>query len=492
MLDGQLSSAVQKMTNFIAGTTLTRLVQSLAKVSFRFWLLAAFLLLAFLTGGGSRIDIQSLAILRPVSVLLCAVALMTLRREHFEGRRWLFAGAISTMILLILHVIPLPPYVWQTLPGRQELAQIDAMVGLGDIARPLTITPMNGWHAITSLFAPLAVLLIGIQLNRDDLYRLLSVVIALGALSGLIGLLQVIGSADGPLYFYRITNNGSAVGLFANRNHAAVLLASLFPMLAVFAAMGSGSGDVHNSRKLVAGAIAIILVPLILVTGSRSGLFASVIGLGAAALLYRSPAHEKKLRLSGKGKKIGIAPVLGGLAVLCLVFLTLFFSRAEAINRIFSENSGEDNRSDVWAVGIDIFWKYFPWGSGSGSFVEAFQIVEPNRLLDPTYLNHAHNDLIETAITLGVPGLIVLAVALLGYCRKSYGWWLRGKDSSRNTAFGRLSSVVIAIIFLASLADYPLRTPSMMCLFALLLLWFTERPYYKSSTDAPSPALGEC
>jgi O-antigen ligase len=469
-----------------AGSKLSRLNQIAAKSSFQFWLLAAFLVLVFLTGGASRVDVQSLLILRPVSALVCAMALISLRREHLEGHKWLLAGMGAILALSAIHLVPLPPGMWRALPGRQEIIEIDALVTLGDVWRPLTLAPMNGWHALSSLLAPLAVVLLGIQLNRDDLYRLLPLLIALGAISGLFGLLQAIGSAESSLYFYRITNNGAAVGLFANRNHAAVLLACLFPLLSVFVSTSTGTTDEQRSRQLVAAAFAIFLVPLILVTGSRSGLFIALAALGGAAILYRSPVAGRQVRRGGARKKIGALPVLGGVAVICLGFVTFFFSRAEAVERLFAEASGEDNRGDFWAVSIDLFWKYFPWGSGSGSFVEAFQIAEPARLLDSTYLNHAHNDWIEIAVTFGVPGLLLLGTAIFFYIRRSFGLWRRMNGNRRSVLFARMAGIAMALIAAASLSDYPLRTPTMMCVFALLNLWFIEADRARSSASAAS------
>jgi O-antigen ligase len=435
----------------------------------------------FATGGASRTDVLSLVILRPLSIIVCALACTTLNRAHFIGRAWLLGWAVSIFLLALLHLIPIPPSVWQSLAGREDVVDIENLAGLSDIWRPLTLAPMNGWHALLSLFAPLAVILLGIQLNRDDLFRLLPLVVALAALSGLLGLLQAIGDAQGSLYFYRITNNGSAVGLFANRNHAATLLACLFPMLAVYAATARGEADAMRMRQLLAAAIAIVLIPLILVTGSRSGLVSAVIGLTAAALLYRQPTDVRTIR-RGKPDSVKALPILGGIAVISLALLTYFLSRAEAIDRLFMEASGEDARTDFWAVSIDLFWKYFPWGSGSGSFVEAYQIVEPTRLLDATYLNRAHNDWVETAVTFGLPGVLTLAVALVTFGMRSYRLW-RGKDGrNRSVAFGRLASVMIAMIAIASTSDYPLRTPIMMGLFAICALWLTEAGRDRTST----------
>jgi O-antigen ligase len=451
-----------------------------SRPSWTFWVLGLFLTLLFATGGASRIDVQSLVILRPLSVIVCALALITLRREHLAQRKLLLGAFAAVFVLALLHVIPLPPALWQPLAGRDDMVDVEKLAELSGIWRPLTLVPMNGWHALFSLFVPLAVLLLGIQLNRDDLFRLLPLLIALAGVSGLLGLLQAIGDPQSALYFYRITNNGAAVGLFANRNHAATLLACLFPMLAVFASTAKGTTDEVRLRQLIAAAFAIVLIPLLLVTGSRSGLVSAVIGVFGAGLLYHRPTDVRPIR-RGVPNRIKALPILGVLTVISLGFLTFFFSRAEAIERLFADASGEDNRTDFWVVSLDLFWKYFPWGSGSGSFVEAFQIVEPTYMLDATYLNRAHNDWLEIAVTFGLPGVIGLTFASFAFVWRSYNLWRNADKARRHVSFGRLASACIVIITTASLSDYPLRTPTMMGVFAILALWFTESGRQRSS-----------
>jgi hypothetical protein len=447
--------------------------QPVSKPAPQFWLLAAFLVVVFMTGGASRIDVQSLPILRPLSVLMCAIALMSLRIKHLEGRRSLFAVFAIALVLALAHVIPLPASIWQALPGRGEIIAVDSLTGLKEQWRPLTIAPANGWHALSSLFTPLGVLLLGIQLDREDLRRLLPLIIGLGAVSGLVGLLQVISDPQGPLYFYRITNNGSAVGLFSNRNHAATLLACLFPLLAVYASIATGTEDQIRARQLLSASVAIVLVPLILVTGSRSGLISGLLGLVAAGLIYRRPAEGRKVRRGDGRKAIGLVPILGGITAISLGFLTFFFSRAVAIERLFAETA-DVSRFDYWILSVDMFWKYFPWGSGSGSFVEAFLIVEPANQLAAYYVNRAHNDWIETAVTFGVPGLLLLASSVILFALQGFKIWAVADGSRRSVAFARAASAAILIIAIASFSDYPLRTPTMMSLFALFLLWFSS------------------
>ena len=190
------------------------------------------------------------------------------------------------------------------------------------------------------------------QLDRDDLRLALPLLIVLGTMSGIVGVLQLAGGASGSLYFYNTTNNGSAVGLFANRNHAAVFLACLFPMLAIVAERSHGkSGDARNTRQLAATAIAIVLIPLILVTGSRSGMLSAIIGLIGGVMLYVSSGQTQRGSKTGRPP----VPVLALAVVACLVFATIYLSRAEAIERIFVENKTADVRADFWTSGMQLF-----------------------------------------------------------------------------------------------------------------------------------------
>lgn len=439
----------------------------------QFWTLAIFIAILFFTGGASRVDEQSLLLLRPLSVIVCAIALLTLKREHLAERQWLLAGFASIVILCILHLIPLPSSVWQGLPGREIIVEVDRLAALGDLWRPLTITPMNGWHALASLSTPLAVLLLGVQLDKANLYRLLPILLALAVLSGFTGMLQIMGDAKGPLYLYRITNNGSAVGLFANRNHAAVLLTCLFPVLATYASVSMGSVDQQRIKQFTALAACIILVPLILVTGSRSGMLLALPALVATALLYRKPVTGRIVRRGHTRFKLALGHVVAGGGVVSLFLLTIFYSRAEAWNRLFTESAVEGGRADFWRVGMQLIWTYFPFGSGIGSFVEVYQHHEPSRDLQPSYVNHLHNDWLETVLTGGIPAAIILLVASAFFIFRSVKLWQRNDQDRRTIKIARLGSVLIAMLALASIADYPLRTPIMMGVFAIACLWFT-------------------
>jgi O-antigen ligase len=438
----------------------------------QFWLLSAFLLVLFLFGGSSRQDVQSSIFLAPISILVCALAALTLRSEDLRGRGWLvciFGLVIGTALA---HIIPVPfdeiasPWPGETPTSIWDLLDDDA--GL----RTISTTPENAWMALLGLASPLGVLLLGLQLSRNDLFLLLSVLVVLGILSILLGLLQLIGGANSPFYLYRITNEGSAVGFFANRNHAALYLACLFPLLAVFAS----SDKLHSARsahkRFLAAAIGAVAVPLVLVTGSRSGLLISVIGICGGFLLYR-PVAKSRPPENTMWEKINGASLAVAAATVCLTFTTISFSRAVAIDRLFVGQPQSESRTEFWTVSADMFWRYLPFGSGSGSFAETYLLYEPLGLLDRTYLNRAHNDWIEVAVTFGIPGIICLAVALYYCVRRSVAVWKMPKHR-RSVLVARMASICLVMMAAASFSDYPLRTPALMGFATVLMLWIAE------------------
>ena len=443
------------------------------------WTLVVLLVAAFAMGGGARGDIVSLISLRPLSFVLLGIGLATLRFEHLCANRTAFAIAAGMIALAALHLVPLGPEWWHALPGRELLAAADRLSGAGDVARPLTMNPVAGWNAAYALAAPLAALMLAVQLERDLRKRVRHLLIGLGVISAMLGLLQAIGPAKGPLYFYRITNPASPVGLFANRNHNAVFLATLLPLLALVATSGRapvrGKPDRRPLLLSFALGAGMLIVSVVVVSGSRAGLGAVVAALAllpfVVGVTYRGAwdwlAHRPAGKTTAAPVPWRLAALVALVAALALLFLTA--GRETAFERF----AGEDSRGPSWALIIGLVRDYLPWGSGLGSFVEVFQIAEPDWHLRQTYLNHAHNDLLEVAMTLGLPGLALIAAVLVGLAAAT----IRLFRTRRNPAWreARAALVVLFLLAAGSLVDYPLRTPALACLFAALVPWLGQR-----------------
>jgi O-antigen ligase len=89
-------------------------------------------------------------------------------------------------------------------------------------------------------------------------------------------------------------------------------------------------------------------------------------------------------------------------------------------------------------------------------------------MLMPQYINQAHNDWLDIALTAGVPGLIIAVIALMMFARGA-GAALVSRGIS-----GHLRRAGIGIIFVvafASLSDYPARTPLISAVLAIAAIW---------------------
>lgn len=434
-----------------------------------YWTLLLYLALVFLIGGASRADVQSLMILRPLAVVVCGVALLTLRMEHVRAYRFLFWMAGLVFLLAGVHLIPLPPEMWQSLPGRDIVKQVDDAVGIKDAWRPLTLAPAEARNAFFALFVPFAALLLVVQLDIGNLKRLLTPLLAIGMFSGVIGIFQVAGDPNGPLYFYRITNNGSAVGLFSNRNHQAVLLLWLFPMIAFFASQSMKTENAIKLRLALAIGGISLLIPLILVTGSRLGIVLGLLALLCSWFIFRRP-EASGVRQRTERKNFTI-PIMAFLGVMVLILVTVMASRAEGLQRLMGTSVGEEDRSGAWRLASQIAMDNMPFGSGSGSFVPLFQTVEPLKSLSPVYFNHAHNDWLEISMTFGVAGVALLVAAVVAFGLGVRGLLRRGERPGSDILLARTGGAMVLLAGLASVVDYPLRTPSLACLFVVACCW---------------------
>ncbi|MCO4090755.1 MAG: O-antigen ligase family protein [Sphingorhabdus sp.] len=445
--------------------------------SFAFWGIFISLAAAFLMGGSSRADVQSLALLNPMMILCTGIALLTLRVEHWREHKRFLIWFGSIYICVAFYYLPSPLKLMQFLQTDAGVDEIRNSSNLTTFGQLESSAFPSAWQSLIFLFTPMAVLLFALQLKRAELGLVRHFLVFVGALSAIICVLQLSGGTDNPLYLYSVTNNGSAVGFFANRNHSAVFLACLFPILAVFASdrtsYGLGGTTWYRYFALI---LTLILVPLILVTGSRAGMFAAVVGLIGGALLYIPHISSRDRSKNAKF----IVPAVMLATIVCVVMITIFFSRAEAIERFFAETGYAKDRSDFWALSGQLFRQYYPFGFGPGSFSAAFQRDEPLSILDGVYLNRLHNDWLETALTFGILGIVWLLGASIYFVYRSFQLWILMDGTRSEVKIGRMSSVIIAILAVASVFDYPLRTPAIMSLMVLALLWFVRSPYQSS------------
>nr|WP_247714932.1 O-antigen ligase family protein [Qipengyuania mesophila] len=188
-------------------------------------------------------------------------------------------------------------------------------------------------------------------------------------------------------------------------------------------------------------------------TQSRSSLALLIlvlIVLAARALWYgRLSAHRPKPVLLGS---IGIALVLA---------LGILATNARTLQTIERFEDLEDSRPDIWADTLVAVDRYWPVGSGMGTFDEVFQVDESLETLVAPKAGRAHNDFLEISLEAGVPGILLVLAWLVWL---GIAWWrTRGGESGTLAGFSALALLCVA---LQSLIDYPLRNYAMWSLVA--------------------------
>ena len=457
------------------------------------------LVAAFALGGSSRGDVPAVVVLRPIAIAALGFGLWRLAPAHLAAHRFLVAFAAIALAVPILHLVALPPSLWAELPGHGFLAQIDRSAGLAPLWRPLSIAPESTRNALFAELVPLALLVHGVQLTDRELFRLLPVLLVLGALSATIATGQAVSGADISQSLYSTSTDGSAVGLFVNRNHQGLFLALMFPMLACASSMArpaDRSRRTSTQRRfllpLLAAACAVCLVPLLLITGSRAGLVLGLVAiLTVPVLILGQPPGSgllKRLRsgvrgasrpgpATRRGKAFTGALTLAVPVVVSGILLGAAYlsERTEAFDRLRASSIADDLRLRALPTIWSMVGHYWPAGSGAGTFEKAYFVAEPDGLLGAVFMNHAHNDWLEVVITCGFAGLALIVAAVAAFAWRTYravsARMQVPDDRSKSTQFVWLGLIIILLCALASLSDYPLRVPSLACVFVVAALW---------------------
>lgn len=427
----------------------------------------ALLVICMLGGGASRGDVLSLVYVRPAAIICIAFLLLLPLRREFRPLRapLILLGGLA--LLMCAQLVPLPPSLWASLPGHDRYAELVALSDSADAWRPLSLTPDLTIGSLLTLAFPLAGLLAYASMTPPQRALLLPILLIAACASALFGIVQVTGNPHGPAFLYNITHEGSSVGFFANRNHQAVFLAISFPMLRAWTLMPHPDAAYARLRAWIALGVGTLLVPLLLVTGSRAGIFLGIVGILAAYLL----APRNRLLSGFQSRTIGILFLAIPIALTGFVIL---LGRAIAIDRLISlDYLAAEARVEFAPITLAMARDFFPFGTGFGAFDAVFRGYEPDATLSPQYLNHAHNDLIELAITGGLPALILLLILLVWMTRRIW-FALRAKRGGATALRARLAAATILILFLQSLVDYPLRTPLLALVFAILCGWLSD------------------
>jgi O-antigen ligase len=418
------------------------------------WLSAFVLALALTFGGGTRQGLGSDGVPELFSLLLLAVALPR-AWPFLRGSRAALALTIGVIILPIVQLIPLPPWLWSVLPGRQLVVDILTAANIPLGWRPMTLIPGVTARALLSLLPAVAIFLATLSLDREERRLLLLVAVAIGIVSVFLAMLQVIGGQDSWLYFYKVTNASRGVGFFANANHFGAFMYILLPFAAA-ALGGMRTRSAAFGLAVFGGLVPALLFGLAL-SGSRSAIIMGVLSIVTTVPLLLGPeltrlGGRRTLAL-GAGFLLALLPLLAGLGLTAI------------LGRFGTQDVLTDARWGIAASTWAAVRNYFPFGSGVGTFPSVYPLSERTADLIPQFVNRAHNDLLETLLEGGFGSFILLLgflVWLSFVARRAIV-----QDLAVVGRQARAGVLVMVLLLLHSLWDYPLRTIALEVLFAL-------------------------
>lgn len=381
---------------------------------------------------------------------------------------------LALLVLWGVQFIPLPPGLWQHLPGRGPVYQGFTQLG---VTAPWLTLGLAPWHALASIawWIPAMALFMSIRVPGSPPARqVVWTIAAVAAVSVAFGSVQV---ASGSFYFYEITNYGDGPGFFANANHqGSFLLASL----ALWGCWAIGehrlAGPVAAklaSKQAVEAGIALLLTFGVIVSGSLACQLL-LIPVLAALVLVAFPNFRLPMPVA----------LLAAVAIIAAFALFLLFG--PAANDLTEKGViAGISRQDFLMTGTKILRDFAPFGSGTGTFVELYRWYENPAQVSTTFVNHAHDDLLETLIETGVFGLAAIGLFAGWFVRRAWALW----SGARRNAIQLAASIVIGTELIHSVVDYPLRTAAMSAVMAIacvLLVRQADMPRTRASAKSRS------
>ncbi|MEZ5844241.1 MAG: O-antigen ligase family protein [Hyphomicrobiaceae bacterium] len=464
-------------------------------------LTAAVLTWSIATGGGTAVGFTVDALGQLFAIPLLVVAVwswwVARRRVEFDGGGQGVGALLPVPILLVallvgLQVLPAPFQIPREGLGPTDIAGLSSSSTVPAGWPTVSVVPVATIAAGLSLLAPLAVFIAVGCLDKAPRRSLAVLVIALGLLSLALGLLQVAQGDGSRLRFYPYTNTTEAVGLFANRNHFSAQLYVVLMLGGAWLADGVGRAarSLRRGRQApleLAGYAAFVfaLLAAVALSRSRAGMALAIVAVAAIALMARAAN-----RSSGQGA--GQQGRGGGLAVIILLGSASLFALQFGMQRIFSRFEAalaEDLRWPLLEATVSSFWNSLPFGTGLGSFVPVYASVESAAHVFKGYGNRAHNDLAEVLLESGLVGAALLALFLGWFLIRAFRIWSRPIGDDRvDDLLQRAATVVIALLLLHSLLDYPLRTTSNAVMLAFACALLLPAPAAPVRAARPRPA----
>ncbi len=320
----------------------------------------------------------------------------------------------------------------------------------------LSLSPNGTVADLVYCIVPIGLFLGALTLAQKERSTLAIAIIGAAIVSAILGLAQRAGQGSS---FLQLFEDSRGQGFFANRNFQGALLYCTIPFLA---ALSFSQIEKMGKRPvvLVFNSLALLIVILIGIgaTASRSAtILAMVAVIASTFLLWRRDISATKANHSGT-------------KLVVLVFIVLITAQATllGISRIADTDLLGEGRAVIYSTSYQLLKDALPLGTGFGTFVPLYAMREqPDNILGG-FVNHAHNDWMEIILEGGIPTIAILAIFAVWFVMVFVSLW-RERAKGIEALSARAATIIILLLFVHSISDYPLRNHANLALFALCL-----------------------
>lgn len=419
-------------------------------------------------------------------------AVMTEGRSSNESIKRSTAFHILSALLAVfffvvaLQILPLPPSLVKIIsPQAYDVAQKGyASIGTAS-PRFLTLSlspALTSYELIKYIcYFLFAFLVYRYARTRREIEIFVWVLLAAGLFQAVYGLTQLWGGTGRIFAWKNKYNQGSAFGTYINRDHFSGFLEMIFPLSigyllakADFFAIKSGLSlkdkilwfsQERLQKTIILGLISVVMGLGIIFSRCRSGVFIFLITLFLMSMVV-SAAGSRKRRSSSPSHGSGFSAKLVRTVAITVTAAAMIIGLNPIISRFTKESVTFDKgRAVFYKNSLELTNLFFLSGSGAGTFVHAYPLVEKED--SPGLLTHAHNDYLETLAETGVlaGGAIILAAfAAVGIV---FVRWSRRRDPFvRGIVLGTLAGIVALLIH--GVFDFNLRIPANAVYFFVL------------------------
>lgn len=392
------------------------------------------------------------------TVLMACVASTVL---VFGGTDPVFFSVVQAAVFLL--------FAWILWAGRAELSDFPwkgplLLVGY-IVVQYLSLNP-DAYiirEQLVRLMTYLCVFYFGIWASHriESQRRVVLGLIGLGLVETLYGLIQYLAGWHQILGYQKIFYTDRASGTYINPNHFAGFLEMVLPLALGYsiyrltARIRQPTNAENISPAFLSFFASLVIFLGILFSRSRMGIFSAVLSLIGMGLLWLGTSRRRGVVLVGTVSFFLIAILLG-----------LWVGIQPVVERYERTEQDVLARLAIWKDSVALIQAHPLFGTGLGTFSTVYTHAQSHLLTH--YIDHAHNDYLESTVELGVLGAGLLFGLLGTVVFKGVKAFFQTESRwERCLLWGGCGSIIA--LLLHSLADFNFHIPANALVFALIL-----------------------